>query len=126
MKTHMKTNLISSILVALVAVCEARAMTYDEFTAAIEAARDGDTVYLENDVEYTAMLPSLAKRVTLASPEGKTNVLRRAASYTSCLLSVEDATADITLRDIVIDGNKEAGACSARVFSVTNGVLTLE
>lgn len=126
MKTHMKTNLISSILVALVAVCEARAMTYDEFTAAIEAASNGDTVYLENDVEYTAMLPSLAKRVTLASPEGETNVLRRAASYTSCLLSVEDATADITLRDIVIDGNKEAGACSARVFSVTNGVLTLE
>ncbi|MCQ2391567.1 MAG: hypothetical protein MJ240_09100 [Kiritimatiellae bacterium] len=122
----MKTKLKFFAFAALAAACSVRAMTYGEFTAAIEAAPDGGTVYLENDVEYTAMLPSVAKRVTLASPEGQTNVLRRAASYTSRLLSVEDAAADITLRDIVIDGNKEAGACSVRVFSVTNGVLTLE
>ena len=60
------------------------ATTFDELQRELEEAADGATVYVKNDISYTgALAPNLAKRITLASPPGQTNVLLRASNYAS-------------------------------------------
>ena len=54
------------------------AMTFDELKREVAAAEDGATVYVENDMEVTGVLPCPG-RVTIASPAGQTNTLLRAA-----------------------------------------------
>ncbi len=106
------------LAVTVVALTAARAMTYAEFKAAITAAQDGGTVVLENDVTYDSALPSISKRITITSPAGATNTLLRASSYTGLLLTMGDASADITLSRIAFDGNKAAGR-TGRAISMT-------
>ena len=58
------------------------ATTFDELQSELDKADNGATVYVENDISYTGVLaPNLAKRITLASPPGQTNVLLRASNY---------------------------------------------
>lgn len=103
----------------------ASAMTYNDFKAALSSAEEGDTVYLENDVEYDSALPAIAKRVTITSPAGQTNMLLRAKNYSGNLLTISDANADVSLQDIIIDGNKQNGQ-SARFIAVQGGQLSLK
>ena len=109
---------------AIAALVTAQAMTYDEFKAAISAAPDGGTVTLENDVDFSSALPSISKRITIASPAGSTNTLRRAASFKSAFISLSNAAADLTFTNVAIDGNKSASS-TARAIKITAGRLTL-
>ena len=113
---------------AAVLASGAMAQTYAEFKSAIENASDGDTVWVENDLEYDLALPAITKKITIASPAGQTNVLKRAARMSSTWLSVDAsaATADITLRDVIVDGNGEAGASNAMFARMKAGKLTLD
>ncbi len=104
------------------------ATTFDELQSALEEAADGATVYVENDISYTGVLaPNLAKRITLASPPGQTNVLLRASNYASgAFLRLTNAAADVTLTNLVVDGNKSAGTQSDRFIDIQAGRLTLD
>ena len=104
------------------------ATTFDELQSELDKAADGATVYVENDISYTGVLaPNLAKRITLASPPGQTNVLLRASNYASgAFLRLTDAAADVTLTNLVVDGNKAAGTQSARFIDIQAGRLTLD
>ena len=103
------------------------ATTFDELQSELDKAADGATVYVENDISYTGVLaPNLAKRITLASPPGQTNVLLRASNYASgAFLRLTDAAADVTLTNLVVDGNKSAGTQSDRFIDIQAGHLTL-
>lgn len=104
------------------------ATTFDELQSALEEAADGATVYVDNDITYTGVLaPNLTKRITLASPPGETNVLLRASNYASgAFLRLTDAAADVTLTNLVVDGNKSAGTQSDRFIDIQAGRLTLD
>ena len=104
------------------------ATTFDGLQRELEEAADGATVYVENDISYTGVLaPNLAKRITLASPPGQTNVLLRASNYASgAFLRLTDAAADVTLTNLVVDGNKSAGTQSDRFIDIQAGRLTLD
>ena len=104
------------------------ATTFDELQSALEEAADGATVYVENDISYTGVLaPNLAKRITLASPPGQTNVLLRASNYASgAFLRLTNEAADVTLTNLVVDGNKSAGTQSDRFIDIQAGRLTLD
>lgn len=104
------------------------ATTFDGLQRELAEVADGATVYVENDILYTdALAPNLAKRVTLASPPGQTNVLLRAAAYTSGIfLELTNAAADVTLANLVVDGNRSAGTQSGRFIDLQAGRLTLD
>ena len=104
------------------------ATTFDELQSELDKAADGATVYVENDISYTGVLaPNLAKRITLASPPGQTNVLLRASNYASgAFLRLTNAAADVTLTNLVVDGNKSAGTQSDRFIDIQAGRLTLD
>ena len=104
------------------------ATTFDELQSELDKAADGATVYVENDISYTGVLaPNLAKRITLASPPGQTNVLLRASNYASgAFLRLTDAAADVTLTNLVVDGNKSAGTQRDRFIDIQAGRLTLD
>ena len=104
------------------------ATTFDELQRELDKAADGATVYVENDISYTGVLaPNLAKRITLASPPGQTNVLLRASNYASgAFLRLTDAKANVTLTNLVVDGNKSAGTQSDRFIDIQAGRLTLD
>lgn len=104
------------------------ATTFDGLRRELDEAADGATVYVENDIFYTgALAPNLAKRITLASPPGQTNVLLRAPNYASgAFLILTDAAADVTLTNLAVDGNKSAGTQSDRFIDIQAGRLTLD
>ena len=104
------------------------ATTFDELQSEIDKAADGATVYVKNDISYTGVLaPNLAKRITLASPPGQTNVLLRASNYASgAFLRLTDEAANVTLTNLVVDGNKSAGTQSDRFIDIQAGRLTLD
>ena len=104
------------------------ATTFDELQSELDKAADGATVYVENDISYTGVLATnLAKRITLASPPGETNVLLRASNYASgAFLILTNKAADVTLTNLVVDGNKAAGTQSARFIDIQAGRLTLD
>ena len=85
-------------------------------------------MYVENDISYTGVLATnLAKRITLASPPGETNVLLRASNYASgAFLILTNKAADVTLTNLVVDGNKAAGTQSDRFIDIQAGRLTLD
>lgn len=113
-------NCIAAALCAL----SASAMTYTEFRQAIDIAPDGGTVVLENDVEFDSALPEISKKVTIASPVGMTNTLRRASSFNGQFLNISDAAADLTFTNVTIDGGKEERAYG-RFIIMTAGKFTL-
>ena len=104
------------------------ATTFDELQSELDKAADGATVYVENDISYTGVLATnLAKRITLASPPGETNVLLRASNYASgAFLILTNKAADVTLTNLVVDGNKAAGTQSDRFIDIQAGRLTLD
>ena len=104
------------------------ATTFDELQRELDEAADGATVYVDNNISYTDVLaPNLAKRITLASPPGQTYVLQRASNYASgAFLRLTDAAANVTLTNLVVDGNKSAGAQNDRFIDIQAGRLTLD
>lgn len=120
-------TVVSAFIVVLCALPLAAATNYDELKAEIGAAADGGVVYVQNDMTYDTMLPSIDKTVTIRSPEGQTNVLTRAAGYSSgALLSLSSSDAHVTFADVVVDGNRAAGAQTGRLVSMTAGQVTLD
>ncbi len=103
-------------------------MTFSDLQSAIADAEDGATVYVENDIEYTGcLIDGIAKRITLASPAGQTNVLTRASSYGSgAFMKLSDDAGQVTIRNLIVDGNKAAGRQSERFVSIEAGTLTLD
>lgn len=103
------------------------ATTFDALKDEIAAVEDGGTVYVENDMEYSSTLGSIAKAVTIRSPEGRTNVLMRASGYSNgTFLSLSDAAASVTFADVVIDGNKASGTQNGRFMYVKAGTVTFD
>lgn len=100
------------------------AMTFDELKREVAAAEDGATVYVENDMEVTGVLPCPG-RVTIASPAGQTNTLLRAAGHPGMFVTLSDAASQLTLRDVVVDWNKAAGQ-AAHFATLSAGSLTLD
>ena len=96
------------------------ATTFDELQRELDKAADGATVYVDNDISYTDVLAqNLAKRITLASPPGQTYVLQRASNYASgAFLRLTDAAANVTLTNLVVDGNKSAGTQNDRFIDI--------
>ncbi len=103
-------------------------MTFSDLQSAIADAADGATVYVANDIEYTGcLIDGIAKRITLASPEGQTNVLMRASSYGSgAFMKLSDDAGQVTIRNLIVDGNKAKGTMARRFVEITAGTLTLE
>ena len=118
----MKTSIFQLALAGVLPL--AAATTFQELKDEVAAAADGATVYVENDMEVTGVLPCPG-RVTITSPDGQTNTLRRAASYTDKFLNITDAASQLTLRDVVVDWNKAVGAAT-RFANVSAGILTLD
>lgn len=104
------------------------ATTFDGLQRELEEAAAGATVYVEKDISYTGVLaPNLAKRITLASPPGQTNVLLRASNYASgAFLRLTNEAANVTLTNLVVDGNKSAGTQRDRFIDIQAGRLTLD
>lgn len=127
-KTTRQTACLAVLAAALAAGALPAATTFDALQRELAEAADGATVYVENDIVYTApLVQGLAARVTLASPPGQTNTLMRAASYAEgAFLTLADAAADLTLANLVVDGNRAAGRQRARFIDLTAGRLTLE
>lgn len=125
----MRQNSPGGLLIAVLAIVGVTygATTFDALKSEIAAAEEGGMVYVENDMEYSSTLGTIAKAVTIRSPEGQTNVLTRASGYTNgALLSLDAATADVTFADVVIDGNKAAGQQSGRLVYMTAGTVTID
>lgn len=107
------------------------ATTFAELQSEIDAAEAGATVYVESDMEYDGPI-SVAKTITIASPEGTTNVITRAASYTDGqLLYLNTGGIVVTFQDVIVDGRKiEDGGkirkCAKRFMQISAGTVQME
>ena len=113
-------------LLAILAVGSLHAMTQAELQSAINAAEPGGTVYVTSDIVYDGAF-TVTKSLTLASAEGSTFTLTRADSYASgnfVTLSTEGV--NLTLANLIVDGNKEAGKTADVAVEISAGTVTLE
>ena len=120
----MKTLMMPTLMLAV--GISAKAMTQTELQSAIDRAASGDTIYVTSDLEYSSPLV-VDKQLTIASEAGKSYVIRRAASYANgnFLDFPADSTADLTLENITVDGNKASGSASGQFIYMNGGKLTL-
>jgi len=103
----------------------AKAQTFAELQEAINVAAAGDTVYVENDLEFAEPLV-VAKQLTLRSAGEATFKLTRAAAYTSGMFLTTTADTDLTLRQLELNGNPTAGNVSEHVFTINGGQVVFE
>ena len=100
-------------------------MTMSELQRAVDDASPGATVCVTGDIEYDAPL-AVSKAIRLTSPQGRTNAIRRAATYANgTFLDLTSAAADLTLERLVVDGCKSSGSCTGRLVRVVAGRLSL-
>ena len=112
--------LLSVGWVLVACVCTAMAMTEGELAAAIAAAESGGTVEVTGDVDLSGSL-TIDKQLTIRGVGEVRPVLRRTKA--SVVFAFTES-GDLTLENVVVDGNKGAGL-SARVVSMTCGQFTL-
>ena len=122
----------AAILVGGTAMAASAATTFSELQGEIAAAEPGATVVVENDIAYDGEL-YVPKSVVLSSPAGQTNVLTRAPGYAAGRLFrfaedvPEGETVTLTVRDLVVDGNKAAGTVTESLVDVkSRHALTLD
>ena len=103
--------------------------TFEELKQAVsDKATD---IVVTNDIELTERL-TVAAGITIRSQEGSVFTLKRSESFTPASDNTDyrfklDDGADLTFRNIILDGNKEAGQAKNGFFRVssTNAKLTL-
>ena len=103
--------------------------TFEDLKQAVsEKATD---IVVTQDIELTERL-TVAAGITIRSQEGSVFTLKRSASFTPASDNTDyrfklDYGADLTFRNIILDGNKEAGQAKNGFFRVsdTNAKLTL-
>ena len=115
-------NLI--VIPFLVAAASAEAMTFDELQSAINVAEAGSTVYVTSDLTYTGTLV-VGKKLTLASSADTPCVITRSSDCTAPFLSLTAAD-DLTLTNLIVDGNKGDSPIDGQFVKVSAGKLTLE
>ena len=105
--------------------------TFEELQAAIASDADTTDIVVTNDIELTERL-TVAAGITIRSQEGSVFTLKRSESFTPASDNTDyrfklDDGADLTFRNIILDGNKEAGQAKNGFFRVssTNAKLTL-
>ena len=103
--------------------------TFEELKQAVsDKATD---IVVTNDIELTERL-TVAAGITIRSQEGSVFTLKRSESFTPASDNTDyrfklDYGADLTFRNIILDGNKEAGQAKNGFFRVndTKAKLTL-
>ena len=103
--------------------------TFEELKQAVsDKATD---IVVTQDIELTERL-TVAAGITIRSQEGSVFTLKRSESFTPASDNTDyrfklDDGADLTFRNIILDGNKEAGQAKNGFFRVssTNAKLTL-
>ena len=113
---------VCRVVAAICVGSAVNAMTYDELAAAIDVVEPGGTVYVDSDVECAEPL-MIDKELTIRSAPGAAGRLVRAQGASKVIVTGQDG--NLTLLDIVIDGNPAAGAYGGRLLSITNGVVNL-
>ena len=98
----------------------ASAMTVEELKSAIAAVETGGTVEVSDDVEIAESL-AVDKKLTLRGIGSKRPTIRRTASVTMFTIA---STGDLTLENLIIDGNKGAGV-TGRALDLSVGTMTL-
>ena len=96
--------------------------TFEELKQAVsDKATD---IVVTQDIELTERL-TVAAGITIRSQEGSVFTLKRSASFTPASDNTDyrfklDDGADLTFRNIILDGNKEAGQAKNGFFRVSN------
>ncbi len=122
----MKMKCVLMAVAAILTIGSVRAMTMAELQSAIDAAESGGTVYVTSDISYDSALV-VTKSVTIASAEGSTFTLTRDASYAAgTLVTLATEGANLTVANLVVDGNKSAGKTRGVAVEVSAGTVTLE
>lgn len=101
------------------------AMTFSELQSAVDAAEAGETVYVTSDIEFNGTL-TVAKKVTIASEPDHQYMLTRDAGYKRGQFLDLKEGGDLTLRNLIVDGNKSAGMIEYRCADIDSGKLTLD
>ena len=103
--------------------------TFEELKQAVSG--EATDIVVTNDIELTERL-SVAAGITIRSQEGSVFTLKRSESFTPASDNTDyrfklDDGADLTFRNIILDGNKEAGQAKNGFFRVssTKAKLTL-
>ena len=103
--------------------------TFEELKQAVSG--EATDIVVTNDIELTERL-TVAAGITIRSQEGSVFTLKRSESFTPASDNTDyrfklDDGADLTFRNIILDGNKEAGQAKNGFFRVndTNAKLTL-
>lgn len=103
--------------------------TFEDLKQAV--SNKATDIVVTQDIELTETL-SISGTVTIRSQEGSVFTLKRSASFTPASDNTDyrfklDDGADLTFRNIILDGNKEAGQAKNGFFRVsdTNAKLTL-
>jgi len=107
----------------LAAALSVEAMTFEELQQTVTAAEAGSTVYVTSDLTYAGTL-AVGKKLTLASAPGSAFVITRSSSCTSPFLSTSSSD-DVTLTNLIVDGNKGSSSVNAQFVKVAGGKLTL-
>ena len=103
--------------------------TFEELKQAVSG--EATDIVVTQDIELTERL-TVAAGITIRSQEGSVFTLKRSESFTPASDNTDyrfklDDGADLTFRNIILDGNKEAGQAKNGFFRVssTNAKLTL-
>lgn len=99
----------------------ASAMTRDGLQALIDSAEEGARVEVTDDLTLDGTL-SVLKSLTLTSPEGTTNTIRRLGN--SICLAISGETTTLRLENLIIDGNSSGGLIG-RFTKYSAGCLVL-
>lgn len=122
----MKMKCVLMAVAAILTIGSVRAMTMAELQSAIDAAESGGTVYVTSDISYDSALV-VTKSVTITSADGSTFTLTRDASYAAgTLVTLATEGANLTVANLVVDGNKVAGKTRGVAVEVSAGTVTLE
>ena len=124
------TSLLMALVLALSLVpatvwAEDATTEVSTFEALKQAVSDKATdIVVTQDIELTETL-SVSGTVTIRSQEGSVFTLKRSASFTPTSDNTDyrfklDYGADLTFRNIILDGNKEAGQAKNGFFRVNN------
>lgn len=122
----MKKQLISVVITSLSVFVLQADMTTASLQEAINSAASGATVYLDDDVDLTDTL-TVDKDITLSSREGASvKILRNASLSNRSAVTLSSSDADLTLKNLIIDGNSEDGRITASFINIPAGRLTLD
>ena len=96
--------------------------TFEELKQAVSG--EATDIVVTNDIELTERL-TVAAGITIRSQEGSVFTLKRSESFTPASDNTDyrfklDYGADLTFRNIILDGNKEAGQAKNGFFRVND------